>query len=77
MHMFEAIRTNQIDLNRKYIINMEGMEKNFDYEILTIYKKAIWLHVCNVRFREEKADANKIRRDYERDLRFYLNYMYN
>ena len=71
----EAIRETEAQLNWQYIINMEGLEKKFEYEIITMYKKTIWLHVCNVRFKEEERDTNRIRGNYERDIRFYLRYI--
>ena len=68
----EAIRSTEAQINWQYVINMDGLEKKFEYEIITMYKKAIWLHVCNVRFKEEEPNIFRIRGNYERDVRFYL-----
>ena len=71
-----SIREREESINWNYIINMKNMENKIEYEIISIYKKVIWQFACNIRFNNENLEINKMRRQYEIDLSFYLTYIY-
>ena len=71
-----SIRKNPVEIKWGYIINMGEMENHMEYEIISLYKKAIWKHACDIRFNGEKMSEYKVRGEYERDIRFYLRHIY-
>ena len=57
-------------------INMKNMEESIEYEIISVYKKVIWHQVIEIRFNRQVFDRGKMVRDFDRDLGFYLEYLY-
>ncbi len=56
----------------EYMIYMQNLEKIMEYEIISLYKKHIWLYVFAVRFDKRDIGITKLRLKYEYDLRFYI-----
>ncbi len=56
----------------EYMIYMQNLEKIMEYEIISLYKKHIWLYVLAVRFDKRDIGITKLRLKYEYDLRFYI-----
>ena len=73
----EICRTNKPKIDWNYLIYMKNLKTEFEYEIISLYKKVIWSHACEVRFNNITFQIEKIRANYEKDIQFYLQYIYN
>ena len=59
--------------NSKYVINMHQLTPSIEYDIISLYKHAIWISVCNIRFNQEKITIRTMRATYRKELSVYLS----
>ena len=71
----KAIRGNNFNPETwEYMIFMQHLENKMEYEIISLYKKHIWLYVLAVRFDKKDIGITRLRLNYEYDIRFYIEY---
>ena len=73
----EATWGNRETLDWNYIINITSLTDPIEYDIISLYKKTIWISACNIRFNQEKFTVEKMRAMYEKELSFYLKHIHN
>ena len=73
----EATRRSKLILDWNYIINMTSLTDPIEYDIISLYKKTIWLSACNIRFNQQKLTIRKMRAIYEKEISFYLKHIHN
>ncbi len=59
-------------ITSQYTIYMQDIQNEMEYEIISLYKKNVWLFALAVRFDKKEIDTTKWRRKYEYDTRFYI-----
>ena len=71
-----TVREVEENINWNYIINMKNLECEIEYEIISLYKKIIWLQAVNMRFDNAQFNKEAMKSKYACDLQFYVKYIY-
>ena len=61
---------------RAYIINMEGLTGDLEYDMVSIFKQVIWNNVTKKRYEGSQVDSNQIIHAIYLNLDFYLTYIH-
>ena len=73
----QLIRDTYKPLVWNYIINMQELEKELEYEVITIYKKTVWNSATQIRFNHKIIDIHNMIANFEKEVHFYMRYVYD
>ena len=56
---------------------MQEIEKDMEYELLSVYKKTIWNCATQIRFNNITMHINEMMASFEKEVYFYMLYVYD